>query len=156
MRVEPLDAAAVSDVLPLVERYWEFEGIAGFDPGAVGRALERLLADPAMGRGWVSRNAGTPVAYLLLVFVFSLEHLGLTAEIDEFFVAEDQRGGGLGQRLLRAAEAACIEAGCHNLSLQVGRANHGARRFYLREGFAERPGYDLLDKDLPWPGRNVG
>lgn len=49
--------------------------------------------------------AGDGVGYLLCVHDFSLEHLGLTAEIDEFFVAPSRRGNGLGGKLLPAAES---------------------------------------------------
>jgi GNAT superfamily N-acetyltransferase len=41
------------------------------------------------------------------VYVFSLEHLGLMAEIDEFFVLSSQRGRGIGAELLKAAESEC-------------------------------------------------
>src|SRR3954447_16302097 len=73
-------------LVSLVEEYWRFESIPGFDPPRVGEQLERLLSVPALGAGWLAYAAGVPVGYLLAVYVFSLEHLGLTAEIDELFV----------------------------------------------------------------------
>ena len=77
-------------------------------------------------------RAGQAVGYLLAVYVFSLEHLGLTAEIDEFFVLPSARGKGLGDALLQRAEAEFIRRGCTNVSLQLGRGNDGARVFYAR------------------------
>jgi ribosomal protein S18 acetylase RimI-like enzyme len=89
-----------------------------------------------------------PVGYLLGVYVFSLEHLGLTAEIDEFFVMPQQRGHGIGLQLLKIAEAVFVQAGCTNVSLQLSRRNDSARAFYRRQGYTERSGYELLDKML--------
>ena len=145
-------AATVADVpalVPLVKQYWLFEDIAHFDPARVGRELARALADPALMSGWIARVKGEAVGYLLAVYVFSLEHLGLTAEIDEFFVLPGARGRGLGNRLLQLAEAEFRARGCTNVFLQIGRGNDGARVFYRANGFAERAGFELLDKMLP-------
>ena len=91
---------------------------------------------------------GVAEGYLLAVYVFSLEHLGLTAEIDEFFVVPARRGQGTGAALLRAAEAEFRQAGCTNVALQLSRSNDSARAFYRRYDYAERSGYELLDKML--------
>lgn len=150
MNVE-IRAAAASDIpalLPLVEQYWLFEDIAGFDPARVGRELGRAVDDPKLASGWIAFVRGEPVGYLLAVYVFSLEHLGLTAEIDEFFVLPSARGKGAGESLLQAAEAEFVRRGCTNVSLQLGRGNDGARDFYRRRGYGERSAFELLDKML--------
>jgi ribosomal protein S18 acetylase RimI-like enzyme len=143
--------ATVNDVpilLPLVAEYWTFEGIVGFDSPQVSAHLTRLLAEPRLGCAWIAFADGMPVGYLLGVYVFSLEHLGLTAEIDEFFVMPQQRGHGIGLQLLKIAEAVFVQAGCTNVSLQLSRRNDSARAFYRRQGYTERSGYELLDKML--------
>jgi GNAT superfamily N-acetyltransferase len=147
--VRPVTAADIPALLPLVEEYWIFEDIAGFDRAAITRELERLCADPRLGSGWIASLNGRPVGYLLAVYVFSLEHLGLTAEIDEFFVLPSARGKGAGVGLLRLAEAEFVRRGCRNVSLQLGRGNDSARAFYRAQGYGERAGFELLDKMLP-------
>ena len=145
-------AATVADVpalVPLVEQYWLFEDIAQFDAARVGRELSRALADPALMSGWIARVKGEAVGYLLAVYVFSLEHLGLTAEIDEFFVLPGARSGGIGDKLLRLAEAEFRRRQCTNVFLQIGKGNDRARIFYRAHGFDGRDGFDLLDKMLP-------
>lgn len=147
--VRPANSADVPLLLPLVEQYWTFEQIEGFETRRVAAQLARLLSQPLLGAGWLAGDDdGTAIGYLLSVYVFSLEHLGLTAEIDELFVLPSQRGRGVGQALLDAAEAAFIQAGCTNVSLQISRNNDAARAFYLRHGYAARSGFELLDKAL--------
>ena len=88
-----IQKATTSDVavlLPLVAEYWRFENISGFDPERVRTHLLRLLSTPKLGAGWIATVDGVAAGYLLAVYVFSLEHLGLTAEIDEFFVRPPQ------------------------------------------------------------------
>jgi GNAT superfamily N-acetyltransferase len=146
--VRPLRAADIPGLLPLVEQYWIFEDIAGFDATRVARQLERLVADPGLGNGWIAVARGAPVGYLLAVYVFSLEHLGLTAEIDEFFVLPSARGKGAGDGLLRLAEAEFARRRCTSVALQLGRGNDRARAFYRAHGYGERAGFDMLDKML--------
>ncbi len=139
----------VSALLPLVEAYWRFEGITGFESERVATQINRLLSEPRLGGGWIAIVNGTAVGYLLAVYVFSLEHLGLTAEIDEFFVAPSRRGQDLGAQLLKAAESEFTQIGCTNVSLQLARDNDAARAFYRRHAYSERSGYELLDKMFP-------
>jgi GNAT superfamily N-acetyltransferase len=107
-----------------------------------------VLEDSNLGRAWVARLYGEPAGYLLAVYVFSLEHQGLTAEIDEFFVLPPHRGLGLGHQILSIAEAQFRLEGCTNVSLQLGRSNEAARNFYRRHGFDDRAGYELVSKNL--------
>jgi ribosomal protein S18 acetylase RimI-like enzyme len=132
----------------VVEQYWLFEDLAGFDAARVGRELARALGDPRLMSGWIARVKGEPAGYLLAVYVFSLEHLGLTAEIDEFFVLPSARGRGVGDGLLQLAEAEFRKRRCTNVFLQIGKGNERARAFYRAHGFDERAGFDLLDKML--------
>jgi GNAT superfamily N-acetyltransferase len=144
-------AATPADVpvlLPLIEGYWRFERIDGFDRARLAAVLTRGLADERLARAWLAFVDGRPAGYLFVVFVYSLEYQGLTAEIDELFVLPEHRGRALGTRLLVAAQDVCRGTGCTKFFLQLGRANEDARRFYRRHGFTERDGYELLDKDL--------
>lgn len=144
--------ATVDDVhalAALVQSYWELEQIPGFDEARVAAALRVQLADSRLAAVWVALADNRPIGYLLAVYVFSLEHLGLTAEIDELYVTAEHRHNGVGTALLQAAEATVAAAGCTNISLQLGRGNNTARAFYEQRGYRERAGYELLDKSLP-------
>ena len=135
-------------LLPLIENYWRFENIAGFESRRIEAQLARLLSEPRLGCGWIAFSHDLAVGYLLAVYVFSLEHLGITAEIDEFFVLPSHRGNKIGRALLSAAEAEFVRVGCTNVSLQLARGNDLARAFYHRHGYSERSAFDLLDKML--------
>lgn len=138
----------IPNLLKLIEQYWRFENISGFEPVRLATQLERLCSAPQLGCSWIACEGNIPVGYLLAVYVFSLEHGGLTAEIDEFFVLAQYRSHGVGSGMLRAAEATFIRTGCTNVSLQLARGNDAARVFYRHNGYKERSGYELLDKML--------
>ena len=140
--------ADVVALVPMVREYWRFEAIEGFDAAAIERLLRRVISDASLGHAWLATVDGAPAGYLLAVYVFSLEHQGLTAEIDELFVFEAHRGAGIGAQLLAIAEHAFRMRGCTNVFLQVGRDNDAARHFYLSRGFRHRSGFEMVDKDL--------
>jgi GNAT superfamily N-acetyltransferase len=146
------DIAAVAG---LVERYWEFESIGGFDGPRIEALLCDLLSAPERGACWVAEAEGGLCGYLLAVFMFSLEHGGLMAEIDEVFVSPEMRSAGVGALLVAAVERDLAGRGLVRLQLQLGVDNERARLFYERHGFRSRAGYELLDKPLQeTPTRN--
>ena len=149
VEIRAITSKDIPALLPLVEQYWIFEDITHFDAARVASGLGRMSADASLASGWIAFSRGQAVGYLLAVYVFSLEHLGLTAEIDEFFVLPSARGRKIGDELLKAAEAEVVRRGCTNVSLQLGRGNDRARTFYRAHGYSERSGFELLDKTLP-------
>lgn len=141
--------ADIPALLALVRRYWDYEAIAGFEALRIELVLQQLVAvAAARGAIWVAEVAGALVGYLIVVLVMSVEHKGLMAEIDEFFVLPEARSRGIGAALLTAAEHALVQRGCVRLQLQLGRGNARARTFYERRGYRTRAGYELLDKPL--------
>lgn len=144
-------AAVPTDIPPLlglIHRYWEFEGIKGFEASRIETVVRQLLTDSSVGAIWVAESERALVGYLIAVRVLSVEHQGWMAEIDELFVLPAARCSGTGSRLLAAAEAALAQRGCVRLQLQLGTANEAARAFYRHRGYGTRAGYELLDKEL--------
>jgi len=140
--------ADVRALVALVEQYWKFEAIEGFDAARIAALFERLAAQPSLGHAWIATVDGEPAGYLLAVYVFSLEYQGLTAEIDELFVVPRHRRLGLGAKLLSTAEKTFRDGGCTVAFLQIGRDNAAARAFYRGHGYADRAGFELVDKML--------
>ena len=154
---QPLIRTASPDDMPalvnLVEQYWSFEDTAGFDAHRVESLLHAALFADGRARCWLAERAGEVGGYLLAVLVFSLEHGGMMAEIDEFFVSPAFRRHGIGAALLLNAENTLRESGVRRLQLQLGSGNARARDFYTARGYGRRAGFELWDKALPPPGR---
>jgi GNAT superfamily N-acetyltransferase len=143
--------ASPSDIpalVNLVEQYWSFEDIAGFDARRIESLLQAALFAEGRARCWLAEQAGEIGGYLLAVPVFSLEHGGMMAEIDEFFVIPAFRGQGIGAALLLKAETVLRENGVRRLQLQLGSGNARARDFYAARGYGRRSGFELWDKAL--------
>lgn len=68
------------------------------------------------------------------------------AHLHHLMCHADQRGTGLGTRLLAASRERCAAAGLCLYTLKVAKANEGARRFYIRHGFRQ----SRIDGDYVW------
>jgi GNAT superfamily N-acetyltransferase len=141
-------SADMPQIARLVEHYWRFEQIEGFDAHETQKLLNTLLSQPQLGAIWLAAMGHDPVGYAIVTFVFSLEHRGMIAEIDEFFVLPEARSHGVGARLLAVFEKHLRAHDFVRLQLQIARDNHRARSFYRRQGFEDRAAYELLDKSL--------
>jgi len=142
------DASDSLALTSLIERYWDFEGIERFDAARITALLTDLFNAPDRGQIWIAQEGAQLVGYLLVVYLFSLEHGGLMAEIDEFFVVPEKRSLKIGTALLDAATAAIAQRGITHIQLQLGTHNTHGKRFYEQHGFEALSEYTLLYKSL--------
>ena len=148
-------AARSSDIdrlLPLMAAYWVSDGIAGFDEVKVRRQLQEFVSNPSYGCAWLAECGDVTAGYLVCTLVYSFEHGGLMAEIDELYVHAPWRSQGIGQQLLAAARAALAARACVSLQMQVADDNDRAQRFYAQLGFRQKGGYRLWVAQLSDPG----
>src|SRR6202008_3421012 len=76
---------------------------------------------------------------------------GNLVTIDEFVIAADARGKGIGRELLNGAVAMAKKLGARRLELETNRARESYRRgFYVKNGFSEADSAVMrIDYDLP-------
>jgi len=96
----------------------------------LGRAVRALARNREFGRVLVARDGGRVIAVAVLSFLWTLEHGGASAWLDELYVAPSARGRGLGRRLVLAAIEAARGAGCVALDLEVEPGHEVAERLY--------------------------
>jgi ribosomal protein S18 acetylase RimI-like enzyme len=65
-------------------------------------------------------------------FMWETDRVG---HVDSFYVSPENRGQGVGRRLMDAAYEAMREAGASTVALEMVADNEIARRFYEQEGF---------------------
>jgi len=138
----------IENLASLIALYWEFENISGFDRARITTLLADFLTRSQLGHCWVAEEGDDLIGYLLAVYLFSLEHGGMMAEIDEFFVVPEKRLLKIGTVLLGAAMAAMGQRGIRHIQLQLGTQNSHGQRFYEHHGFGPLSEYTLLYKSL--------
>jgi GNAT superfamily N-acetyltransferase len=118
---QPTDAGAVAAILS------HFIDTTDWMPRLYTRAEELSFAGIMVDRGWVL--VVTPEGNGAEIAGFMALDAGF---IHALYVAQAQRGQGVGQRLLNHAKAVS-----NRLELNTFQANTGAQRFYARASFRE-------------------
>jgi GNAT superfamily N-acetyltransferase len=130
--------ATATDVGPIVAMLADDPlGAAREKPGdpAYLKAFEVIEADPHQFLA-VADLDGEVVGTLQLTFTSGLSRLGMTrATVEAVRVRSDQRGAGLGERLMRWAIDEARARGCGLVQLTTDASRVDAHRFYERLGF---------------------
>jgi len=132
MLIRLATSSDAADLALLVERYWDFESLQGFDRPRIEAALIALSSTPEHGAIWVAQAHDRLCAYLIAVYMLSLEHGGMMAEIDELYVCPEMQSRGVGSLLMTAAQKDMAARGLVRLQLQLGVDNLRGRAFYER------------------------
>jgi len=103
---------------------------------ALERSVRTLCEQPALGRVLAAVDRTGALAGVAVVsFVWTLEHGGLAAWLDELYVDESARRRGLGRALVDAVFALAHEHGAVAVDLEVEVGHDAAERLYRRMGF---------------------
>jgi GNAT superfamily N-acetyltransferase len=102
---------------------------------AIAHVIDGALQRPAWARLLVATSGGKPVGFAALSFMWTYEHGGRSAWLDELYVKPAHRGRGIGRELLHAAYRVAAKAGAAALDLEVDAGHRDAERLYAREGF---------------------
>ncbi|SER54365.1 L-amino acid N-acyltransferase YncA [Lentzea xinjiangensis] len=131
--------ATAADVGPIVAMLADDPLGAGREkPGdpAYLRAFEVIDADPHQYLAVAVDDEGQVAGTLQLTFTSGLSRLGMTrATVEAVRVRSDQRGRGLGERLIRWAIDEARARGCGMVQLTTDASRTDAHRFYERLGF---------------------
>ena len=136
VRVREARSADVGAMVELLGYLFKQERDFSPAPAKQRRALEIILAQPAMGRLFVLTRASKILGMVSLLFTISTAEGGKAAWLEDLVVRPDQRDRGLGTRLLRAAVDWARKEGLARITLLTDADNARARRLYQRQGFA--------------------
>ncbi|MBB6474351.1 GNAT family N-acetyltransferase [Sphaerisporangium rubeum] len=128
-----LRSAVAADV-PSIARIWR-EGWADAHLGNVPAALVEVRTPGSFAERTPDRLGDTIVAVRDGAVVGFVMVDG--SQVDHLYLDRSGRGTGIGAVLLEAAERVVLAAGHPRAWLAVATGNHGARRFYARQGWTD-------------------
>ena len=142
--------ADVPELVGLMSRFYAESGF-GLDEERAAAGFEALLADTCLGRVWLI-DPGPPAAgYIVVTFAFAMEYGGMAATVDDFFIAPEARGEGLGKAALAEVRRVCAGLGMRALRVEVGTGNVVARAVYRSAGFESLPDHGVMAAPLAPP-----
>ncbi len=134
------------ELLEAIQRYYAEDALT-FDPTLVRPAVDRLLAEPAVGQAYfLESDAGVRVGYVVFTFGFDHEAGGPLATVTDLFVEPTHRRRGYGRAALEFVADTCRRLGVRGLELQVETHNAAGQALYRSFGFHA---HDRLPMFLP-------
>jgi GNAT superfamily N-acetyltransferase len=134
VEIQAAQAADLPSILQLLRTQLEEHGIV-LTGQALRHATQGLIDDPARGRILKATLGGELVGVAVISFLWTLEHGGAAAWLDEVYVEPPRRGAGIGGQLVLAAMQVARDSGCIALDLEVDAGHEAAERLYERMGF---------------------
>jgi GNAT superfamily N-acetyltransferase len=147
VRIGPLAHEDLEAALPLFAGYQRFYE-AEPDDDRNRRFFARFVAPSDDGRvlgAWAGEQL---VGFACVYWTFSSTHAADVALMNDLFVAEGQRGSGLGLALIEAAADAARARGMRHLEWLTAVDNHRAQRLYDRTE-ASRSAWLGYELELP-------
>src|SRR6185503_14011987 len=114
---------------------------AEFHPDAAKqqRALEAILASPALGKLFVAREGKRVLAMASLLYTVSTAEGGKAAWFEDLVVHPEERKRGIGEALLKHVVATARAEGILRITLLTDMQNERAQAMYRRAGFVGSP-----------------
>lgn len=134
LAIQTAEPADLAPILQLLNTQLREHGIVLTDQ-ALQRATQGLIEDRALGRILTARLDGELVGVAVISFLWTLEHGGAAAWLDEVYVEPARRRDGIGRKLVEAAMQVARDSGCIALDLEVDAGHEAAERLYERMGF---------------------
>lgn len=133
-RIESITAAERDDCVRLLVAQLREHGIDTPEE-SVRAAVEGVLEVPSRGRLVIVRDGADAIGVGYLSFLWTLEHGGPAAWLEELYVVPERRGEGVGTALLHAAFGIARIEGCVAIDLEVEASRDRVTSLYKREGF---------------------
>lgn len=128
----PHDVAALTRLLVAFDD--EFDTPHDGETILAGRFERMLRGQQAFALLGTPLHGLAPVGFALVTLRPAIWFDGPVATLDEFYVAPDHRGRGLGTEIFDAMRDELIDRGCPELHVNVDEVDAGARRFYEGQG----------------------
>jgi GNAT superfamily N-acetyltransferase len=127
--------ADLPELLPLMRGYCDFYEVDPPDDALL--AMSRtLIADPEReGVQLIARDEdGSAIGFATIFWSWSTLSAARLGVMNDLFVAEGARGGGVADELISACAERCRERGATELAWQTAHTNGRARAVYERVG----------------------
>jgi GNAT superfamily N-acetyltransferase len=130
--VRPASALDAEAMLPLIRAHAEYERCAA---AASATELQHALAGaPPLLYAWLAETVDEIIGYATATLDFSTWSGRQFLHLDGLFVRANDRGSGVGARLLAAVRCHALANGVCEMQWQTPSWNEKASRFYRREG----------------------
>jgi GNAT superfamily N-acetyltransferase len=137
LEIAPITDGEFEELLPLISAYQRFYEVGEIDEARNRAFFRRFLAPSEDGLLLGARLGGRLIGYACLYWHFSSLEAVESVLMNDLYVSEEARGGGVGRALIEATAEVARERGVPFVEWSTAPDNHTAQRLYDSTG-AER------------------
>lgn len=137
MLIEKASLADINELSELLAMLFHQEVEFTPDYHKQARALQAIIANPAIGLILVARHNGKLVGMVSLLFSISTALGGRVAWLEDMIILPTERGKGIGSSLLNAAISTAHDCACLRITLLTDSNNQAAQQFYKKHAFVQ-------------------
>jgi GNAT superfamily N-acetyltransferase len=134
LRIEPVSAAELEQLLPLIAAYQRFYGVEDVSEKRNREFFRRFLGPSDDGLLLGAWDEEEPLGYACLYWFFTSTRAAESVLMNDLYVVEPARGHGVGRALIEASAAVARERGADHLEWTTAPDNATARRLYDATG----------------------
>jgi GNAT superfamily N-acetyltransferase len=134
VEIAPIGSDEFEELLPLIAAYQRFYEAEKIDEERNRAFFRRFLAPSDDGLLLGARSEGGLVGYACLYWHFSSLQVEETVLMNDLFVIENRRGGGIGRALIETSAEVARERGAPYLEWSTAPDNKTAQRLYDSTG----------------------
>ena len=134
LRIEPISPEQMQMLLPMIAAYQRFYEVEEIDEERNRAFFSRFLAPSDDGMLLGAWRGGQLVGYACLYWHFTSLVPAETVLMNDLYVAEGQRGEGIGRALIEAGAEVARRRGAHHLEWATAPGNETAQRLYDSTG----------------------
>ncbi|RTY83137.1 GNAT family N-acetyltransferase [Flavobacterium sp. ZB4P23] len=131
---KPLVATDIETIVSLMQEFYAIDNYP-ISVDVSKTLFQEFISNENLGKAWLIISVNEIVGYLILTFVFSFEHQGRIAFLDELYVTEKARGKGIGNEAIAFITTESRKLSLQLLYLEVEPHNEKAQKLYLASGF---------------------
>lgn len=139
MEIVRAETSDMPELCGLLSYLFEQEEEFTPDTQAQERGLKMIIESPETGDILIMRDNGQTIGMVNLLYTVSTALGGKVAVLEDMVVTPENRNGGTGSWLLKAAVQHAKKQGCMRITLLTDAVNEKAQRFYARHGFSPSP-----------------
>ena len=131
---KPLEIVDIETITCMMRDFYAIDGYP-IDIDISKKLFKEFITNENLGKAWIIYQDNEIVGYVILTFVFSFEHKGKTAFLDELYVKETHRGKGIGNQTVLFIKEESRELNLKLIYLEVENHNENAQKLYLANDF---------------------
>jgi GNAT superfamily N-acetyltransferase len=151
--VKPAEARHAEALAVLLQEMDQFYGAETSEPPEfqLRQISDALFGSPPSAYALIAWDGAEPVGFATYSFLWPAVGLTRSLYLKELYVAQSQRGRGVGSLIMRALFEAAEKAHCSRVEWTTDADNAGAQEFYEQLGLLRMPTklfYRVEGKDL--------